>query len=50
MKKSMQVIGMAAFLGCFAVLAIAAGKDKHAPGRCNEEWKKVLVHYNNMNR
>jgi hypothetical protein len=47
MKKSMQVIAMAAFLGCFAILAIAAGKNKtHQPEGCDAEWKKVLIHYN----
>ncbi|WP_276479505.1 hypothetical protein [Paraflavitalea pollutisoli] len=42
MKKSMQVIAMAAFLGCFALLAIAAGSEKaKAQEGCGEEWHKT---------
>lgn len=39
----MQVVAMVAFLGCFAILAIAAGtgKAKHQEN-CGEEWKKAL--------
>lgn len=34
---------MAAFLGCFAVLAIAAGSSKaKSQENCGEEWKKCL--------
>lgn len=44
MKKSMQVIAMAAFLGCFAVLAIAAGSERaKAQEECGEEWQKTDV-------
>lgn len=43
MKQSMQVIAMVAFLGCFAILAIAAGTGKaRLQENCEEEWKKIL--------
>jgi len=43
MKKSMQVIATVAFLGCWIIMVIAAGKDKNnLPEKCRSEWKKVL--------
>lgn len=43
MKKSMQVIAMVAFLGCWVILVIAAGKDKsHQAEKCEGEWKEAL--------
>jgi hypothetical protein len=45
MKQSMQVIAMVAFLGCFAVLVIAAGSGKaKSQENCSEEWKKGIQH------
>jgi hypothetical protein len=45
MKQSMQVIAMVAFLGCFAVLVIAAGSGKaKSQENCSEEWKKGMRH------
>jgi hypothetical protein len=44
MKQSMQVIAMVAFLGCFAILVIAAGSRKaKAQENCNKEWIKKNV-------
>lgn len=41
MKQSMQVVAMAAFLGCFAILVITAGSGKaRTQENCGEEWKK----------
>ena len=41
MKQSMQVVAMLAFLGCFAIVVIAAGSGKaRAQEDCGEEWKK----------
>jgi hypothetical protein len=43
MKKSMQVIAIVAFLGCWTIMVIAAGKDKsHYPEKCGSEWRKGL--------
>lgn len=43
MKKSMQVVAMVAFLGCFAILVIAAGSGKaRSQESCGEEWKKSI--------
>ena len=45
MKQSMQVIAMVAFLGCFAILVIAAGSGKaKSQENCREEWKKAIQH------
>lgn len=42
MKRSMQVIAMVAFLGCFAILVIAAGSKKAGAQKgCGEEWNKT---------
>lgn len=39
MKNSMQVIAIAAFLGCFVIMAIAAGGGKsRLQEGCGEEW------------
>lgn len=41
MKQSMQVVAMVAFLGCFAIVMIAAGSGKaRSQENCEEEWKK----------
>jgi hypothetical protein len=43
MKKSMQVVAMVAFLGCFAILVIAAGSRKAKfQENCGEEWKESI--------
>ena len=43
MKQSMQVVAMVAFLGCFAVLVIAAGSGKaRSQEKCGEEWKQGI--------
>ena len=43
MKQSMQVVAMVAFLGCFAVLAIAAGSKKAKyQENCGQEWKRAI--------
>lgn len=43
MKQSMQVVATVAFLGCFAILVIAAGAKKaKSQEHCGEEWKKAL--------
>jgi|GEM_PF-1347088 len=45
MKQSMQVVAMVAFLGCFAILVIAAGSGKaRSQEDCGEEWKKGFRH------
>lgn len=45
MKQSMQVVAMVAFLGCFAILVIAAGAKKaKSQENCGEEWKKIMQH------
>lgn len=44
MKQSMQAVAMVAFLGCFAILVIAAGSKKARwQEDCHEEWKKGVV-------
>jgi hypothetical protein len=43
MKKSMQVIATVAFLGCWTIMVIAAGRDKsHYPEKCGSEWRKGI--------
>ena len=45
MKQSMQVVALLAFLGCFAILVIAAGSGKaRSQENCEEEWKKGSRH------
>lgn len=39
MKKSMQAVAMAAFLGCFGILVIAASGKTKLHENCGEEWK-----------
>lgn len=37
----MQVVAMVAFLGCFAIVMIAAGSRKaRSQENCGDEWKK----------
>lgn len=44
MKQSMQIVALVAFLGCFAILAIAAGSGKaRSQEDCHEEWNKGAV-------
>jgi len=44
MKQSMQIVALVAFLGCFAILAIAAGSGKsRSQEDCHEEWNKGVV-------
>ncbi|WP_315819084.1 hypothetical protein [Paraflavitalea speifideaquila] len=43
MKQSMQVVAMVAFLGCFAILVIAAGSRKaKTQENCGEELNKIM--------
>jgi hypothetical protein len=45
MKQSMKVVAMVAFLGCFAIVVIAAGSGKaRYQEDCGEEWKKGFRH------
>ncbi len=45
MKQWMQVVAMVAFLGCFAIVVIAAGSGKaRSQENCGEEWKKGFRH------
>ncbi|NII24497.1 hypothetical protein HB364_05375 [Pseudoflavitalea sp. X16] len=41
MKKGMQAVAMAAFLGCFAILVIAASGKTRPHESCGKEWKKL---------